>query len=100
MLLQKDTGEVKKVIGESAIPDVGEITKLVTDPLSAFKDVIGIIKSQVTEIDDTFKKIENTIASLSLSFGGMRNFAQSIRENILDATTGVMSLGGSLEDVV
>ena len=50
MLLQKDTGEVKKVIGESAIPDVGEITKLVTDPLSAFKDVIGIMKSSVVHI--------------------------------------------------
>jgi hypothetical protein len=34
-----------------------------------------------------------------MTFGGMRNFAQSIRENILDATTGVMSLGGELEDV-
>jgi len=100
LLFKEETGKVEKAVGKSANPSVGIITDLSTDPIKAYKEIIDLIASQVTQIDDTFKQTEDTITSLSITFGGMRNFAQSIRENILDATTGVMTLGGSLEDVV
>jgi hypothetical protein len=99
MLQQKGAEEVKKVVGQSATPSADKIVQ-VLNPLNAMSEIAALLVSQVADIDDNFVKIEDTISSLSMTFGGMRNFAQSIRENILDATTGVMSLGGSLEDVV
>ena len=99
MLQKKDTGKVETIVGQSATPSAQKIVD-VLNPLNAMSEVAGLIVTQVSEIDNIFVKIEDTISSLSMTFGGMRNFAQSIRENILDATTGVMSLGGELEDVV
>ena len=99
MLLQDKNAKPQTIAGESAIPDVGVVTELL-NPINSFSEVLELIKSQVTDINETFKLTENAVTSISLSFGGMRNFAQSIRENILDATTGVMALGGELKDVI
>jgi hypothetical protein len=101
-MLKEDSGKVEKVVGQTAIPSSSKIVDSLSlaNPLNAMSEVAGFLVAQIKDIDDTFIKIEDTISSISMTFGGMRNFAQSIRENILDATTGVMSLGGELDDVV
>ena len=101
-MLKDDSGKVEKVVGQSAVPSASKIVDALAlaNPLNALNEVADALVAQIKDIDDTFVKIEDTISSISMTFGGMRNFAQSIRENILDATTGVMSLGGELEDVV
>jgi hypothetical protein len=64
-----------------------------------FKSNFELIGDAFDSFVKDFNAMETAATNLATSFGGMRGLTASIKENIAGATSSVIELGGSLEDV-
>lgn len=82
----------------------------ITEALQKITDIRGVLESNfpinplnmsafTNEFTSVFNTLETQLGKIANQFGGDRNFAESIRHSIVDATVSVKELGGSMEDV-
>jgi hypothetical protein len=79
--------------------DILKLGQEMADLSQVFRSNFDFTGDALKSFLDDFNAMETAATSLATSFGGMRGLTASIKENIAGATSSVIELGGSLEDV-